>query len=673
MIQSHGCPSPIPFISGREKVVMAADEKAAREIADWVKTALVDVGVATLATDARGRVVAMNPVAESLTGWPEREAAGQALTTVFRVEDEQSRRQIADPVAEVLVSGSASPMADHTVLIARDGTARRLDHGAAPIRDAAGAVVGAVLIFCDVSERQRAVRAVEEARAFAELIIETLREPLVVLDADLRVEIANRSFYRTFGATPAETEGWSLFELGDRRWDIPELRQMLEEVLLRDSHLDDFRVDHTFEGTGRRSMILNAHRLPPSRGRSGMILLAIEDATDKLRDAEALALSETRYRRLFETAQDGILILDARTGRVIDANPFLTELLGYTRDELIGKELWEIGLFTDIESNKAAFRTLQETGYTRYEDLPLSTKDGRHIEVEFVSNVYDVGDTRVIQCNIRDITDRRRAEDAIRAAHAQLERRVGERTAELAHTNGALTDEITRREQAEADRRGLQQRLTSAQEDERRRIARELHDQMGQHLAALGLGLQVVKDATPEPGPTRDRLQSLQTLTDLIGREVHNLALELRPTALDDFGLQAALANYVEGWSERSKIEVDFHSIGLDTVRLSAVVETALYRVVQEALTNVLKHAAAHRVSVVLRRTPSQVSALVEDDGRGFDTDPPAAASATERRLGVLGMRERVALVGGTLTIESGTGRGTTVIARVPLSGGDNG
>ena len=245
-----------------------------------------------------------------------------------------------------------------------------------------------------------------------------------------------------------------------------------------------------------------------------------------------------------------------------------------------------------------------------------------------------------------------------------------ERTAELAHANGALTAEIARREQAEADRRDLQRRLTTAQEDERRRIARELHDQMGQHLTALGLGLKVVKDATPDPSPARDRLQDLQALTDLIGREVHHLALELRPTALDDLGLQAALANYAEEWSERSGVEVDFHGTGLDGDRLPAPVETALYRVVQEALTNVLKHAAARRVSVVLQRSPGQVSAVVEDDGRGFDAEA-TARRPTSAGSGLLGMRERVALVGGTLTVESGAGRGTTVIARVPLAVGD--
>jgi PAS domain S-box-containing protein len=126
----------------------------------------------------------------------------------------------------------------------------------------------------------------------------------------------------------------------------------------------------------------------------------------------ALAASEVRYRRLFETAQDAILILDGDNGRIIDANPFVIALLGYTFEELIGKELWEIGLFHDIEESKAAFDRLQRDGYIRYEDLPLETKDGRRAEVEFVSNSYDVDGQNIIQCNIRDITARKTAETA---------------------------------------------------------------------------------------------------------------------------------------------------------------------------------------------------------------------------------------------------------------------
>src|SRR5688572_2990401 len=120
--------------------------------------------------------------------------------------------------------------------------------------------------------------------------------------------------------------------------------------------------------------------------------------------------SEVRYRRLFEAAQDGILILDADTGRIADVNPFLVKLLGRSREKFLGKELWEIGLFQDAEKSRSAFKELQRKGYIRYEDLPLETKDGRYIDVEFVSNVYQADGAKVIQCNIRDITERKHAE-----------------------------------------------------------------------------------------------------------------------------------------------------------------------------------------------------------------------------------------------------------------------
>ena len=135
----------------------------------------------------------------------------------------------------------------------------------------------------------------------------------------------------------------------------------------------------------------------------------------KLGGAEqALLDSEMRFRRLFETAKDGIFILDAETGQITEANPYLTELLGYSLKDLLGKRLWEIGPFKDIKASQSAFQELQQRDYIRYEDLPLRAKDGRQVEVEFVSNVYSVGEKRVIQCNIREISQRKRAEEALR-------------------------------------------------------------------------------------------------------------------------------------------------------------------------------------------------------------------------------------------------------------------
>ena len=157
---------------------------------------------------------------------------------------------------------------------------------------------------------------------------------------------------------------------------------------------------------------------------------------------EAVKVSEVRYRRLFEAARDGILILDSDSGQLVDVNPFIKEMLGYSHEELLGKKIWEIGLFKNIVASKESFLELQTKGFVRYENMPLETKAGRHISVEFVSNVYLVDHKKVIQCNIHDITDRVKAEEALRQAHDQLELRVQERTKDL-------TAEIAERKKAQ--------------------------------------------------------------------------------------------------------------------------------------------------------------------------------------------------------------------------------
>jgi signal transduction histidine kinase len=259
------------------------------------------------------------------------------------------------------------------------------------------------------------------------------------------------------------------------------------------------------------------------------------------------------------------------------------------------------------------------------------------------------------------------AEEALRQANTTLEQQVQERTRELRIMNTSLQDEIRERIQLEHAREQLLRQLVTAQEEERRRIARELHDQMGQHVTALQLGLRTLKDASAGRSTTLTALEQLSQIVTTLGQEAHALALELRPTALDDLGLYVALGQHITQWTARTQITVDFHSTGLEQQRLPPAIETTIYRVIQEALTNVAKHADATHVSMIVEGHPNRVQAIVEDNGRGFDHDILLDPTGARDRLGLAGMRERVEQVGGTLMIESARDGGTSVFVRIPL------
>jgi len=261
-----------------------------------------------------------------------------------------------------------------------------------------------------------------------------------------------------------------------------------------------------------------------------------------------------------------------------------------------------------------------------------------------------------------DLTERKRAEEALRHAHEELEARVKERTADLAKANTALRAEIRERERAERARTELLGRLVFAQEDERRRIAREMHDQFGEQLTALGHGIGALQQACAGAGHAATLVSELQAIAQRLDRDVDHMVWELRPTALDDLGLRAALANYVQDWAKRARVAAELHTTGLLDSRLPSETETTLYRIAQEALTNVAKHSRARNVDVILERRADSVVLIVEDDGVGFD---PADGGLAGKGLGLLGMQERAALVGATLEIESALSKGTTILVRM--------
>lgn len=246
-------------------------------------------------------------------------------------------------------------------------------------------------------------------------------------------------------------------------------------------------------------------------------------------------------------------------------------------------------------------------------------------------------------------------------------RRARNSAAELLLKQSRLEHEILERRIAQDAHVRLLHRINELQEDDRRRISRELHDQCGQFVTGIRLGLKFLAESRPQDQDVASQCLRLQDLLDQIAKEIHDIALELRPPSLDELGLITALESYLRNWSNYSGIAVDHSFRGMDGARLKPEVETALYRVIQESLTNVAKHAGAKQVSVIIERTADQVTAIVEDQGAGFNTEEQLASGPARQRLGLLGMRERMSAVGGTLNVESSLGAGSTVYAKAPL------
>jgi light-regulated signal transduction histidine kinase (bacteriophytochrome) len=245
---------------------------------------------------------------------------------------------------------------------------------------------------------------------------------------------------------------------------------------------------------------------------------------------------------------------------------------------------------------------------------------------------------------------------------AELDRKIEqwERTAEQ------LKLESDRRSVLEGELSQVLRRTVVEQEAERQRIARELHDSLGQYFTALQLDLDgIAREASASP-TILAKVDHLKTLTLDAGQVVHTMAWELRPTSLDDLGLQTAIQQFLEQWAERGHLAFDQH-LAIENRRFAPAVESALYRVLQEAVRNVVKHADATRVGVILEGTPTELRLIVEDDGKGFDLDSQRSPLTPSSRLGLLGMREHLALVGGRIEIETAPGRGTTLLIHVPI------
>ncbi len=381
-----------------------------------LRITLASIGDAVISTDAQGNVTFLNAVAESLTGWKAEDAKGLPLAQVFHIVNEATRQQAENPVFKALQEGAIVGLANHTVLIAKDGTEWSIDDSAAPIRDMQGQILGSVLIFRDISERRQTERLIADARHYAEGIVDTIREPLVVLDGDLRVRSANRAFYHAFHMSSEETEGCLLYDLGNGQWNIPTLRSLLEEVLPQNGIVSDFELEHDFPEIGPRTMRLNARKLYREGNHTKLVLLAIEDITE-----QKLALKTERLLASVVESSDDAIISKSLDGTIQSWNAAAERIFGYTAEQAIGQHITLLIPEERAEEEERIISQLRAGKRIEHFDTVRLRSDGKKIPITLTVWPIKNAEGQVIGASklVRDNTGRKRAEEAIRESDAR--------------------------------------------------------------------------------------------------------------------------------------------------------------------------------------------------------------------------------------------------------------
>lgn len=356
---------------------------------------------------------------------------------------------------------------------------------------------------------------------------------------------------------------------------------------------------------------------------------------EQLKKAQAeLEHARDRYADLYDFAPIGYLSVN-RLGAITDVNLVGAALLGHNRSFLDRLPL----LTTAHASHRTRLKRFLDACWAQPEAPPraleVETNSAPARVLRLTARVQGEGQSARLFTAVLDVTEERRS---------QLERAVA-------------LDRVT----------ALLDRLVTVQEDERRRLARNLHDHLGQQLTALRLNISSLKDAQRSSDEFRTRVEAIDKIAAGVDRDLDFLAWELRPIALDDMGLDAALAAFVAEWSSTQNIAAEFHGSDADALRLTPEIESQLYRIVQEALNNVSKHASATCVSVLLERRDDAAILIVEDDGVGFKLEMVTDPGRRHEGLGFVSMQERAALVGGRVQFESAPGKGTTVFVRIPV------
>ena len=534
-----------------------------------------------------------------------------------------------------LISGEVRSETETHRVIKPDGSIAWQEWVDQAVLDQSGQIVEFQSVGRDVTERKR----MEDALAASEAELRALFASMT----DLVLVVDRNGVYRKIAPTnpellykpPEELLGKTLqdvFPAEEAESFLGTIRNVVEEQ--QTAHIEYQLV------IDERVLWFDASISPI--GTDSTLWIARDVTERKLAEA-ALRESEALYRRAIETA-------DAVPYR--EVYPAEGDVL--VEYQFIGDGIRQITGYGPEEFNATLWQSLI------LEMQPRGDLAGYSVE-EAIRRVRS-GDNPIWKCDFkiraRDGTIRWVFEAAVEMRDEQG----------ISHGSIGMYQDITERKQAEERMRELARQLISAQEEERKRIAQELHDELGQALTAISLDLGNIEKALPPEAPAglRDRLIDARSLADEVDEQISELALDLRPSLLDDLGLLPTLKWYLDRYSQRTGIEVAMEFTGMEG-RLPDEVETTLYRVIQEALNNIVKHAQASKVDLSLERTGATVTANIRDDGSGFDVEETQNSTSSPQGVGLLGIKDRVSTLGGYAEIRSGTGHGTRIRIEIPL------
>ncbi|MFZ0318084.1 MAG: PAS domain S-box protein [Candidatus Sulfotelmatobacter sp.] len=603
---------------------------------------------------------------------------------------------IGSQIETVMSQGESTWNTNQLVPINRNGKLEEVfwTYSYSPVRDKDGAVQGTLVVCSETTEQ---VLSERRLRALLQITFDTPADergtepwPLLTLGGEIVKKLEGDAADLPFASLHLITQGkiqqagstvphpalndagqWPLIEAASSQTPIliDDLQKRFGELILEpwpEPVQCAYVLPLALAGSPTQAVLVFgiSPRLPFDENyKTFLQLLGARIGSLLKREADKLEIANAakRFSRLAEANPFGTLIGDLR-GELTYVNPAFLKSLGYSdADVTAGKVRWDFLTPPEYaDADARAVQQLREQGRCDVYEKVYIAKDGRRVPI--LIGAAAIESTRhdpEIAAFVTDLTPLKVAQEALQAANAELEKKVAERTA-------SLETEISDRKRAEVNLRELTGRLLLTQDEERRHLARELHDHAGQTLVALSLNFAALLDAAKSKDPAIVHLVTQsQELSDGLSKEIRTLSYLLHPPLLDEAGLKSALQWYVEGFSKRSGIVVDLE-LPEDSKRVPKAIESVVFRVVQESLTNIHRHSGSPWACVRLTRSAKSLQVEIADRGRGIPPEQRREKTSAQVGVGVRGMEERVRQFGGTLQLHS-TESGTTVTAVIPL------